>query len=91
MTFTHGTLFSHEVSGSLRGFTLCGVGGAGRFCFCLAGGGLFDLSGGFLLFVLTGGFFITFCALRQMRFLHSRMPRLLRGVRRWRESECCKQ
>ena len=57
---------------------------AGRFCFRLAGSGLFSLSGGFFLVVLAAGFFLTFCCFHQMAFLYSRLPRLLRGVCRWR-------
>ena len=91
MTFAGDAFFRHEISCSLRGFAFGCVGSAGRFCFRLAGGGLFSLGGGLFLVVLAGGFFLTVCGFGQMRFLYSRVPRLLRGVRHWRESECCKQ
>ncbi|SAG12310.1 Uncharacterised protein [Enterobacter cloacae] len=87
VAFTRDAFFSNEVSGGLRSFTFSGVGSAGRFCFRLAGSGLFRLSRCFFLVVLSGGFFLTFCGFHQMVFLYSRMPRLLRGVCHWRESE----
>ena len=87
VAFTRNAFFSDEVSRGQRSFTFGGVGSAGRFCFGLAGSGLCRLGGRLFLFVLCGGFFLTFCGFHQMAFLYSRMPRLLRGVCHWRESE----
>jgi hypothetical protein len=67
VAFTRDAFFSDEVSGGLRSFTFGGVGSAGRFCFGLAGSGLFRLVV-FFLVVLSGGFFLTFCGFRQMVF-----------------------
>jgi hypothetical protein len=69
MAFTRDAFFSHEVSGGLRSFTFGGVGSAGRFCFRLAGSGLFSLCGCFFLVVLSGGFFLRSVAFTRWFFV----------------------
>ncbi|SAE44946.1 Uncharacterised protein [Enterobacter cloacae] len=80
MAFAHGAFIIHQAGGRAGGFVR-----AGTESFGFTGGGLFGVSGGFLLYCFAGGFFLTFCGFCQMRFLYSRMPRLFGGVRRWRK------
>lgn len=63
MAFAHGAFFIHRAGGCAGGFVR-----AGAESFGFTGGGLFGLSGDFLLNCFAGGFFLTFCGFCQMRF-----------------------